>query len=60
MAEKCLQKPGSNPPVCGVHNVTLVEKTAKEYGGFKFLSCPVSSQVIDDAAPRKREANRAA
>jgi hypothetical protein len=47
-------KKGSNPPVCGVHNVRLVHRRltaaliASGYKGFKFLICPVSGAVIND------------
>jgi hypothetical protein len=48
------QEGGSNPPVCGVHNVKLIERqTSGEgittgVGNFKFLVCPVSGKVLND------------
>jgi hypothetical protein len=56
MAEPCFIKKDSNPPVCGIHNVRLVQKRlpkrliASGYKGFTFLQCPVSGQVLNDAA----------
>jgi hypothetical protein len=53
MAEHCFVKSGSNPPVCDVHNVLLVQhQTAREghpggVGLFAFLVCPVSGKVVD-------------
>jgi hypothetical protein len=54
MAEQCFKKKGTNPPVCGVHNVRLVTKQlpggliAPGYEGFAFLVCPVSGVVLSD------------
>jgi hypothetical protein len=48
MAHRCFKKKGSNPPVCVVHNVRLVQRTAEGYGGFTFLVCPVSDEVINE------------
>jgi hypothetical protein len=56
MAKSCFIKKDSNPPVCGVHNVRLVQhQTSSEQimggvGNFTFLVCPVSKQVIEDAS----------
>ena len=56
MAEQCFRKKGSNPPVCGVHNVPLVNKQlpaefiASGYKGFTFFVCPVSGEVLNDEA----------
>jgi hypothetical protein len=53
---KCFAKKGSNPPVCGVHNVKLVEhqsgfeSIAGGVGNFTFLVCPVSNQAVDDSS----------
>jgi hypothetical protein len=50
------KKKGSNPPVCSVHDVPLVEHRSSDdsatsgLGDFVFFVCPVSGQVIDDAA----------
>jgi hypothetical protein len=57
MAEQCFKKKGTNPPVCGVHNVRLVTKQlpngliAPGYKGFTFLFCPVSGVVLSDEPP---------
>jgi hypothetical protein len=54
MENHCFKKKGSNPPVCGVHNVPLVPKQlpneliASGYKAFTFLVCPVSGEVLDD------------
>jgi hypothetical protein len=51
MAEQCFIKTASKPPVCGVHNVVLVEHEACRerflggIGNFSYLVCPVSDQV---------------
>jgi hypothetical protein len=56
MPTQCFTKMGdSNPPVCGLHNVKLVEhQTSREsiaagVGNFTFLVCPVSGQVVEDS-----------
>jgi hypothetical protein len=52
----CFSKRGSNPPVCGVHNVRLMQHESLEdaavwrFGDFTFLKCPVSGQVVNDVA----------
>jgi hypothetical protein len=52
MAEPCFIKKDSNPPVCGVHNVPLVEHRSSEelgtagLGAFTFFVCPVSGAVV--------------
>jgi hypothetical protein len=54
MKEQCFRKKDSNPPVCGVHNVPLVQKRlpdemiAAGYRAFMFLVCPVSGEVLDE------------
>jgi hypothetical protein len=54
MAEKCFRKKDSEPPVCGVHNVPLLQKQLPPemigagYKGFNFLVCPVSGVVLND------------
>jgi len=56
MTRPCFRKGGSNPPICGVHNVKLVQKelsaemVAAGYKGFTFFICPVSGTVLDDEA----------
>ena len=53
MTSRCFRKKGSDPPVCGVHGVPLVQRQSSEYsvssrvGDFVFLVCPVSGQVVD-------------
>jgi hypothetical protein len=45
---------GSNPPICGVHNVPLVQEElpddmiAAGYKAFTFLVCPASGQVLNE------------
>ena len=53
MPTQCFTKMGgSNPPVCGVHNVSLEHKQlpneliASGIEGFTFLVCPVSGQSV--------------
>jgi hypothetical protein len=54
MDERCFKKKDSNPPVCGVHNVQLIQKQVHEdlsvsgLGIFSFLLCPKSGEVIPD------------
>jgi len=56
MAEQCFRKKDSNSPVCGVHNVPLVQKQLPAemigagYKGFSFFVCSVSGAVLNDAA----------
>jgi hypothetical protein len=56
MKDRCFKKKGSNPPVCGVHNVPLlrkqlpVELIAAGFEAFTFVVCPVSGEVLDDEA----------
>jgi hypothetical protein len=58
MAEHCFIKNGSDPPVCGVHNVALVrdevpiDKHAPYLGRVACLICPVSGLVPKDEAPK--------
>jgi hypothetical protein len=58
MAERCMARKGSDPPVCDVHNERLKQHQSSEnvstsrFGEFSFLVCPVSGQVID--VPEKR------
>jgi len=55
MDKPCFKKEGTNPPVCGVHNVMLREtSTSREVGtmglrDFPFYRCPVSGQAIGDS-----------
>jgi hypothetical protein len=54
MAEPCFIKKGSNPRVCGIHNVRLIEHQSPDdlatsrYGDFTYLVCPKSGQVLND------------
>jgi hypothetical protein len=58
MAEQCYIKKESAQLLCGVHNVRLVQKrSSKEprlagLGNFKYLICPVSGRVPNDAATK--------
>ena len=60
MVEPCFKKKDSEPPVCGVHNVPLVQHQSSKYselsmlGDFAFLVCPVSGLVVRDSASQKR------
>jgi hypothetical protein len=46
MAEPCFKMKNSNPPVCGVHNVPLIEHQSSgdfvlsRFGGLRFLCLP--------------------
>ena len=62
MAERCFIKKGSIPPVCGIHNVRLVQKPLPVElvsAGFKmgegtFIVCPVNGLAVnDEASPRR-------
>lgn len=62
MAEQCFRRKGSIPPVCGVHNVPLVEsnvpidRNSPGLGQITCLRCPISQSVALDAqglSPRK-------
>jgi hypothetical protein len=54
MAEQCFKKKGSNPHVCGVHNVPLVQNRisndplAPRLGHITLLRCPASHAVVPD------------
>jgi len=55
MAEQCFKKQGSDPPVCGVHDVMLMETRSPEKFtalglAATFYVCPASGQTIRDAA----------
>jgi hypothetical protein len=53
MEEPCFIKKGSNPLVCEVHNILLVESTvpidpnAPHLGAITCLRCPVTRAVAD-------------
>jgi len=54
MAVRCFRLKGSDPPVCGVHNVELVlskiplhPHLAPNFGLATCLMCPVSQFVVD-------------
>jgi len=59
MAEPCFKMKNSNPPVCGVHNVPLIEHQTSGnplvsmLGDFAYFVCPVSGYVVRDSAPQK-------
>jgi hypothetical protein len=52
MAEPCYMIKDTNPPLCGVHNVPLVQRPNSDdlptsgFGNFTFLMCPVSDHVV--------------
>jgi hypothetical protein len=55
MTTHCFKsKDSRSQPICGIHNVPLIEKTlpseliAAGYKTFTFLVCPVTEEVIDD------------
>jgi len=56
MEEPCFKKKDSDPPVCGIHNVPLIEHQTSEdsvlsrFGDFAFFVCPVSGYVVPDSA----------
>ena len=56
MAGLCVIKMGSNPPVCCVHNVPLVQRMSfdnsntSNLGDLTYLICPMSGQVVHDSA----------
>ena len=61
MALQCFRIENSpTHPVCGVHNVPLIEHQSSEYsvlskfGDFPFFVCPVSGYVVLDSPPQKR------
>ncbi len=60
MAEPCFIKKKSDPPVCGLHNVRLIqrqlpnEQIAPGYKGFTFLACPVSGAALNDERERQK------
>jgi hypothetical protein len=59
MAALCFKTEGSNPPMCGVHNVPLVKATlpidanSPQLGSITCYLCPVSHRVADDVATQK-------
>jgi hypothetical protein len=60
MARPCFKIKDSNPPVCGVHNVPLMQRQSSEdsvlskLGDFAFFVCPVSGYVVRDSPPERR------
>jgi hypothetical protein len=54
LAGQCFRKKGSNPPMCGLHNVPHIRKQlpdemiAAGYKAFTFLACPVSGEVLSE------------
>ena len=45
MADQCFKKPGSNPPVCGIHNAPL-QPTHSYNPNVTAFVCPVSGKTI--------------
>jgi len=58
MAAACFMKDKSNPPMCGIHDVALVQSTlpidpnAPHLGQVTGFVCPVSGQLVRDEQPR--------
>lgn len=58
MSERCFTKPGSSPPICGVHNVHLEQRQISDEGDgsalehFAFGFCTESGQLPDDSPPQ--------
>jgi hypothetical protein len=56
MAGSCFVEKDANLPVCGVHNVPLVQRPSSRdletsgLGNFTFLMCPVSGHVVRGTA----------
>jgi hypothetical protein len=56
----CFVKNGQDAPICGVHNVPLVQHDSSEFpiaskfGDFVFFVCPVSGLVLNDSATNKQ------
>jgi hypothetical protein len=54
MSEPCFKKKSTNPPVCGVHDVTLIqhlvsiEQNAPGLGKIVCYRCPVTGVVVSD------------
>jgi hypothetical protein len=52
MKAGCFKKKDSNPPICGLHNVQLIQKQTHEelsvssLGMFTYLVCPKSGKVV--------------
>ena len=59
MATRCFKKEGSNPPICGIHNVPLVKATlpidanSPRLGSVTCYVWPVSHRVPDEAATQE-------
>lgn len=64
MMAPCFWKLNSNPPVCGVHNVALVQRdlpidwNAPRLGELTAYVCPVSGQVVADEGWREEGQGR--
>jgi hypothetical protein len=58
MAQQCFSKLGSNPPLCGLHHVLLVQRRFPDeilpsiYEHLTFLMCSESGEVLKDGAIR--------
>jgi hypothetical protein len=63
MREQCFNKKGSDPPICGVHNVRLVRGVISSMdsplggGNIPYLKCPVIGAVVNDSdqTPKPRQ-----
>ena len=51
MANKCFRRPGSEPPVCGVHDTQLQEtRTSDPNPGGRNFVCRTSGSMIEEAS----------
>lgn len=63
MTESCFKKKISDPPVCGVHNVAIVQRiisidsNAPELGHITCDMCPVSRSVVREVMGFKRRSS---
>jgi hypothetical protein len=52
----CFRKKNSNPPICGIHGIALIENqlpidpNAPQLGYIIGYVCPVTQQVVTDTA----------
>jgi hypothetical protein len=59
MAKQCFIKKGSNPPICGVHEMELtldqlsIDPQVPQLGRITCLICPASGIVVKDEVKRK-------
>jgi hypothetical protein len=59
VTERCFKKKDSDPPLCGIHHVPLIESEttidvlAPFLGSINCLTCPVSHMVVLDSHGNK-------